>query len=227
MARATQQITNEEVLAYETWCQKHHVILDGQDGVDNANLVRDYFLQTWGEDIAEANLDKALPQMRPFLKFKSSALVKLEKTANSMTTQEADVFDAWVGRQRLEGLESDKGKENATNILSWLRERNLEIIGRNLDLAVQNIICNGHLGHAPLVWKRIAVKKQEREMSDAELATWRSRAESARVETPSGLVLQGKTAEVQKIVVNGADGKIDWKATAMAREVAARKAMGK
>jgi hypothetical protein len=92
--------------------------------------------------------------MRPFVKFKSSALVKLEKAANSMTTQEADVFDAWVGRQRLEGLESDKGKENATNILSWLRERNLEIINRNLDLAVQNIICNGHL-HAPLVWKRI------------------------------------------------------------------------
>ena len=103
----------------------------------------------------------------------------------------------------------------------------MEITGHNLNLALQNVISSGHLGHAPLVWKRIAVKKQEREMSDAELATWRSRAESARVETPSGLVLQGKTAEVQKIVVNGADGKIDWKATAMAREVAARKAMGK
>jgi hypothetical protein len=63
-------------------------------------------------------------------------------------------------------------------------------------------------------------------MSDADLATWRSRAESARVETPSGLVLQGKTAEVQKIVVNGADGKIDWKATAMAREVSSPKGDG-
>ena len=227
MARATQQITNEEVLAYQTWCQKHHVILDGQDGLDNANLVRDYFLRTWGEDIKEANLDKALPQMRPFLKFKSSALVKLENTANGMTTQEADVFDAWVGRQRLEGLESDKGKENAANILSWLRERNLEIINRNLDLALQNIICNGHLGHAPLEWTRIAVKKQEREMSHAEIATWRSRAESARVETPSGLVLRGKTEEVQKIMVNGADGKIDWKATAQAREIAAARMMGR
>jgi hypothetical protein len=143
-----------------------------------------------------------------------------------MTPQEADIFDAWMSRQRLESAK-DQGMENATDILSWLRERNLEIISRNLDVALQNIICNGHLGHAPLVWKPIKVKKQEREMSDAEIATWRSRAESARVETPSGLVLQGKTAEVQKIVVNGADGKIDWKATAMAREVAARKAMGK
>ena len=96
-----------------------------------------------------------------------------------------------------------------------------------LNLALQNIICNGHLGHAPLVWKRVAVKKQEREMSGAEIATWRSRAESARVETPSGLIVRGKTEEVQKIMVNGADGKIDWKATAQAREIAAARTMGR
>src|SRR6476620_5918320 len=112
-------------------------------------------------------------------------------------------------------------QENATNILSWLRKRNMEITGHKLNLALQNVISSGHLGHAPLVWKRIAVKKQEREMSDAEIATWRSRAESARVETPSGLVLRGKTEVVQKIMMNGADGKIDWKATAQAREIAA------
>jgi hypothetical protein len=99
-------------------------------------------------------------------------------------------------------------------------------LGRNLDVALQNIINNGHLVHAPLVWKPIKVKKQDREMSDAEIATWRSRAESARVETPSGLVLQGKTAEVQKIVVT-ADGKTDWKATALAREIAAARMMGR
>jgi hypothetical protein len=122
----------------------------------------------------------------------------------------------------LESPDSDQGKENATNILSWLRERNMEIISRNLDLALQNVICSGHLGHAPLVWKPLKVKKQEREMSDAEIATWRSRAESARVETPSGLVWRGKTEEVQKIIVNGANGQVDWKATAQAREPTAR-----
>jgi hypothetical protein len=142
-----------------------------------------------------------------------------------MTPQEAEIFDAWLSRQRLESSDSDQGKENATNILIWLRERNMEITGRNLTLALQNIISSGHLGHAPLVWKCIAVKKQERETSDAELATWRSRAESARVETPAGLVLRGKTEEVQKIMVNDTDGKIDWKATAQAREIAAARMM--
>ena len=103
----------------------------------------------------------------------------------------------------------------------------MEITGGNLNLALQNIICNGHLGHAPLACKRIAVKKQEREMSDMEVATSRSRAEGARVETPSGLVFRGKTEEVQKIAVNSANGKIDWKATAQARERAAARMMGR
>jgi hypothetical protein len=224
--RTSETINNQEVQAYQSWCSKHHVFLEGAEGTDNGNFVRDYFLKTWGEDITEANLDKALPYIRPHLKFKSDAYLKLEQAANGMTPQEAEIFDAWLSRQRLESPASDQGKENATNLLTWLRERNLEIIGRNLDVALQNIINNGHLGHAPLVWKPIKVKKQDREMSDAEIATWRSRAESARVETPSGLVLQGKTAEVQKIVVT-ADGKTDWKATALAREIAAARMMGK
>jgi hypothetical protein len=225
--RTSVEITNQEVEAYTTWCSKHHAFREGQEGVDNGNFVRDYFLQTWGEDITEANLDKALPYIRPHLKFKSHAYLKLEQAANGMTPQEAEIIDAWIVRQSLESPASDHGKENATNILSWLRERNLEICNRNLDVALQNVICSGHLGHAPLVWKRIAVKKQERVMSDMETATWRSRAEGARVETPSGLVLRGKTEEVQKIVVNGPDGKTDWKATAQARERAASRMMGR
>jgi hypothetical protein len=81
--------------------------------------------------------------------------------------------------------------------------------------------------HENLPADRQMVKKQEREISDAEIATWRSRAESARVETPSGLVVRGKTEEVQKIMVNGADGRIDWKATAQARERTAARMMGR
>jgi hypothetical protein len=219
--RTSETINNQEVQAYQSWYSKHHVFLEGQEGVDTANFVRDYFLKTWGEDITEVNLDKALPYIRPHLKFKSHAYLKLEQAANGMTPQEADIFDAWLSRQQLESPVSDQGKENATNILSWLRERNMEITGHNLNLALQNIICNGHLGHAPLVWKPIKAKKQERGMSDVEIATWRSRAEGVVVRTPSGLVHNGKTEEVQKIVVNGVDGKIDWRLTAQARELAA------
>jgi hypothetical protein len=148
--RTSETINNQEVQAYQSWCSKHYVFLEGAEGTDNGNFVRDYFLKTWGEDITEANLDKALPYIRPHLKFKSDAYLKLEQAANGMTPQEADIFDAWLSRQRLESPASDQGKENATNLLTWLRERNLEIIGRNLDVALQNIINNGHLGHAPL-----------------------------------------------------------------------------
>jgi hypothetical protein len=95
MARTSEAITNQEVQAYTTWCNKRHAFREGQEGVDNGNFVRDYFLKTWGEDITEANLDKALPYMRPHLKFKSEAYLKLEQAANGMTPQEAEIFDAW------------------------------------------------------------------------------------------------------------------------------------
>jgi hypothetical protein len=47
------------------------------------------------------------------------------------------------------------------------------------------------------------------------------RAEGVQVRTPSGLVHGSKTAIVREIVVNGPDGKPDWKRTAIAREKAA------
>jgi hypothetical protein len=79
--------------------------------VDNGNFVRGYFLKTWGQDITEANLDKALPYIRPHPRFKSEALVKLGNAANGMTPQEADIFNAWMSRQRLESPDSDQGRK--------------------------------------------------------------------------------------------------------------------
>jgi hypothetical protein len=71
--RTSVEITNQEVAAYSAFCRKHHVFLEGQEGVDTANFVRDYFLKTWGEDITDANLDKALPYIRPHLKIQVCA----------------------------------------------------------------------------------------------------------------------------------------------------------
>jgi len=122
--RTSVEITNQEVAAYTAFCRNHHVFFEGEEGVDNGNFVRDYFLKTWGEDITEANLDKALPYMRPHLKFKSEAYLKLEQAANGMTPQEAESLTHGCPVSSAK----DQGMENATNILSWLRERNLEII---------------------------------------------------------------------------------------------------
>jgi hypothetical protein len=156
------------------------------------------------------------------LKFKTEAEVKLDKATDSMTEKEVQVFNAWIQRQRLmQPLDGEQGIENAENIISWEKRKNFDFSSKSFDLALSNIINNGHYGHAQLHWKPVEVKKQEREVSDAEIATYRSRAEGVVVRTPSGLVINGKTEKVQSIVVNGADGKIDWKATDQKRELAA------
>jgi hypothetical protein len=134
-----------------------------------------------------------------------------------MTEAEKQIVTQWFYRQRLV-QDGDFGFQNKENLVSWLKEKNMEVSGRNLDLALSNIINNGHYGQAQLHWKQAPVNKEQRELSDNEIATWRSRAEGARAETPSGLVLQGKAAQIQSIVVVGENGKTDWKATAIARE---------
>jgi hypothetical protein len=50
--------------------------------------------------LTEANLDKALPYIRPHLRFKSNVLVKLENAADGITLQKAEIFDAWMSRQQ-------------------------------------------------------------------------------------------------------------------------------
>jgi hypothetical protein len=168
------------------------------------------------------NLDKALVQLRPHLKFyESSAQAAHGQFSNQLSESDRNTVDAWLKTQGRLVADGDDGLRNRMNIVTWLQEKNMPISTHNLSLALSNIVNRGHLGHPPLVWKKVEQKKQEREVSNAEIATWRSRAEGARVTTPSGLVLRTKTEEIQKIVVNGADGKIDWKATAQARELAA------
>ena len=118
--RTSVEITNQEVAAYTAFCRNHHVFFEGEEGVGNGNFVRDYFLKTWGEDITEANLDKALPYMRPHLKFKSEAYLKLEQAANGMTPQEAEIFDAWMSRQLRQ--RSRYGKRNQYSKLASREE---------------------------------------------------------------------------------------------------------
>jgi hypothetical protein len=161
-----------------------------------------------------------LVQLRPYLKFyESSAQTAHGQFSNQSSESDRNTVDAWSRTQGRLVTEGDDGLRNKMNIVGWLLEKNMPINTHNLSLALSNIVNRGRLGHPPLVWKKVEQKKQEREVSNAKIATWRSRAEGARVSTPSGLVLRTKTEEIQKIEVNGSDGKIDWKATAQAREL--------
>jgi hypothetical protein len=219
--RTSQTVTDVEIRAYADFCAKHHIIHDNsKNDEDNANFILDYFLNKWNADITQANLSVALPKIREYLNFYTPTEAAYQKLAAQMTEAEKQTVHQWFSRQRL-AQDGDTGLQNQTNLVSWLKEKNFEVTSRNLDLALSNVISKGHFGHPILAWKSVEPKKQEREVSDAEIATWRSRAEGVVVRTPSGLVINGKTEEVRRIVVNGEDGTVDWRLTAQARELAA------
>jgi hypothetical protein len=127
MARFSNEIQQNEVRAYEKFCIEQNIILDGsQAAIENANLVRDYFTKTWNEVITPETLEKALPQLRPHLNFKSKAQSEFEKLA-SQEPDRASELDRWLqthgGKpgQLVNSVYTDETYENLTLLLSTLR----------------------------------------------------------------------------------------------------------
>ncbi len=128
MARTSNDIQEHEVQAYEKFCIEHNILLDENDlgaSIDNANFVREYFLNTWKETITQETLEKAFSQLRPHLKFKSKARLEYEKVA-SVNLQAAQQLVAWLdtqGKQEqlVNTLGDDQTYENLTLLLTTLR----------------------------------------------------------------------------------------------------------
>jgi len=98
--RTSTTITQNEVDAYAKFCAEHNIINDGtQADIDNSNLVLDYFTKTWNEDITEANLAQAFPQLKPLLKFQSQAEIELRKTAADSDAVATQKFATWFEKQ--------------------------------------------------------------------------------------------------------------------------------
>jgi hypothetical protein len=119
MARTNPTITEAEGIVYHHWCQKRGVIPDDDS---NARLVARYFQETWGEDVTEANLDLAFPQLKPYLKFKSAARLEAEKAAQENPTI-AQKFADWFDNQNVIVREGEDGYLNFAQLLRELRGR--------------------------------------------------------------------------------------------------------
>jgi len=130
MARVNNDIQQDEVRAYEKFCIEHNILLGGGNddvaSIENANLVRDYFTKTWNEVITEETLTRALPALRPHLKFKSAARAEFEKIA-SAEPDRASQLDVWLqahggkAGQLVYSLYSDDTYENLSLLLGTLQ----------------------------------------------------------------------------------------------------------
>jgi hypothetical protein len=115
-----------DVQAYGKFCIKHGIINDGSlDDQHNADLVMNYFENTWKEVITAETLERALPALRPHLKFKSTARLEFEKAALAEPDR-ARAIDQWLqahgGKpgQLANSLHTDDTYENLSLLLSTL-----------------------------------------------------------------------------------------------------------
>lgn len=122
--RTNTSITQSEIAAYAKFAQEHNIVNDGtQADIDNSNLIVDYFTKTWGEDITEANLAQAFPQLKPHLKFLSESEIELRKTAAVSDPTLTTRFAEWFEKQTFIVKDGEFGFENANNLLQELRGR--------------------------------------------------------------------------------------------------------
>jgi hypothetical protein len=115
-----------DVQAYGKFCITHGIINDGsQDDRHNADLVLNYFENTWKEVITAETLERALPALRPHLKFKTTARLEFEK-AMTAEPDRARQLDQWLqahgGKpgQLVNTVLSDDTFENLSLLLSTL-----------------------------------------------------------------------------------------------------------
>jgi len=226
MSRTSIEVTQAELDAFAQYANQHHLELEGETGAQNGREIRAFMVDQWREEINERTLAIAFERLKAAgrLVFKSEAKAKFDQASQGMTQQEYNLVGAWLQRQRLMQDGNDEGYENAANIILWVRKHNMEFTYRSLDLALSNTI---NSGRNPLHWKPAPKPAEPKDTRSeysklAEEAEYKRRAESVIAYAASGHPLRVKTDGIQQIVINGPDGKPDWKATAVKRENEAR-----
>jgi len=163
MARTSDQITEQEIQAFNEFCQQHAVVTEGEIGEQNGKHISEYIVDTWKQDISPATLAVALEKLGDRLVFKSAIQVELEQVVSKLNDQERRVAYNWFKRQRLVS-DGDQGSENVTNIIGWLQRNNHPITDQTLNLALSNIV---NSGKRPLHWKPAPCRMQKKNSSDS------------------------------------------------------------
>lgn len=135
MARTSPQITDAESAAWTAWCDKNNVIHSDQQ---NMEFIVNYFENIWKEDITEANLDAAYPQIKDSLKHYVPGQQEFAKLYAALSPSEKEACDQWkFGKFGLKF-----SPKNGLALLTWLKAHGFAVTYANLTLAAgqQNVI---------------------------------------------------------------------------------------
>jgi hypothetical protein len=110
-AEETNMTDQEKQLMYQ-WALKNHIILDGELGAQQGQLVSRYF---WGRPITPESLDAALPILRPYLKFYAKEDIELAEIFGKLSEEELEIATT----TNLPG-ELEETKHNLIVLLRWV-----------------------------------------------------------------------------------------------------------
>ena len=90
MGRTSTEITQKEKDAFHNFCTEHRIVTDDEVGRANGDLIGEYIVLTWKEDITPRTLAVALDKLRDRIVFYSEAEWQLKQIADE---------DPWVNQE--------------------------------------------------------------------------------------------------------------------------------
>jgi hypothetical protein len=136
MPRVSNEIQPQEVQAWAAFCNQHNIISDGSaEDIEQAEIVLHYFVHTWKEMMTPETLAQALPQLRPYLKFKTTARLEAERLAQGYP--DAQALATWFEKQTLLVKEGDDGFRNFSELVQELQGHPATQV--NIDKAIASI----------------------------------------------------------------------------------------
>jgi len=128
MPRTNPNMVEAEVLAYVRAAERYGFCNNDRgtaDAIHNAQVVHQYFTETWKEDLTDANFDHVVENLRPHLKFYGTpADAEYDKLVDDLVKtgqfNEAQ-FNEWYNRSGL----VDKPQSRVA-ILTWLKSHGMQ-----------------------------------------------------------------------------------------------------
>jgi hypothetical protein len=145
MSRTSANLTDLEIAAFTKFARDYDIIIDGEVGVTNANVLCTAIVNS-DSDITPQTLAASFLRVRTQLQIKSATYKKADELARNLSPQEQEIYKAWTKNQKLLiGLDgSPEGYENVATLLGWFRGN--AVTSHNLDLALGNVVNNAKFG---------------------------------------------------------------------------------
>jgi hypothetical protein len=143
--RTSPSLTEVEIQAFTQFAIDHEIIIDGDTGVRNADILCNPIINHDSDITAEA-LSASFAKVRGQLRMKSATYKRADELAGKLSPEEQATYKAWAARQRmLIGIDgSEEGYQNVKSLLGWMRGN--QVTAHNLDLALSNITNNIQFG---------------------------------------------------------------------------------